>query len=153
MLSNCLFAVELLTSSIIHSCMEERNYHNLKPGFDSFCLSLGQSTIDATRAENLSFQYMFQARLTLNGSGSLSQLVQPNIAQFVDCTTRLFAELDGFFCLPKSSIIDLVRYPVRNNSTNFLNVPHSFFISQDNILCNSFNSELDFTFGLFFLNK
>ena len=31
--------------------------------------------------------------------GHLSQLVQFNIAQFVNCTTRLFAERDGFSCL------------------------------------------------------
>ena len=39
---------------------------------------------------------MLQARLALNGSGYLSQLVQLSVAQFVNCTTRLFAELDGF---------------------------------------------------------
>ena len=39
-------------------------------------------------------QYVFPARLALDGAGYLSQLVQFNIAKFVICATRLFAELD-----------------------------------------------------------
>ena len=48
---------------------------------------------------HVSFRYMLQARLALNGSGYLSQRVQSKIAKFVNCTTRLFAGLDGCFCL------------------------------------------------------
>ena len=46
-----------------------------------------------------SLGYVLQARKALDGSGYLSRLVQLNIAKFVNCTTRLFAELDGFVWL------------------------------------------------------
>ena len=57
------------------------------------------SKTNAAIAEGQSLRYVLQARLVLDGSGYLSQLVQFNIAKFVNCATRLFAELDGFFCL------------------------------------------------------
>ena len=40
----------------------------------------------------------------------------------------------SFFTI--SSIIDLVWYPIRNFSTTFLDVHHSFFILEEYILCN-----------------
>ena len=51
---------------------------------------------NAARAEGQSLGYVLQARLALDGSGYLSQHVQFNVSQFVNCTTRLFAENENF---------------------------------------------------------
>ena len=85
------------TSWVIHSGKVMRNHHSLKSSFDSFHVFLIKSKTNASRAENQSLRYVLQARLALDGSGSLSHFVQFNIAKFVNCTTRVFGELDGFF--------------------------------------------------------
>ena len=66
--------------------------------------------------------------------------MQVNIAKFVNCATRLLAELDRFFC--KSSTIDVVWYPVRN-LLNF-----SIFLHLSRITCCAIPSILRATFKI-----
>ena len=48
-------------------------------------------------AEGQSLRYVLQARMALDGSGYLFQFVQFNMSKFVNCETRLFAELHEVF--------------------------------------------------------
>ena len=146
------FAVSF-TSWVIHSCKVMRNYQSLKSGFASLYLFFIRSKTNAASAQDQSLRYVLQAGLALDGSGCLSQLVQFNIAKFVNCATRLFAELDGFFLLSpnlQQLIWKGIHFVIFHH---FLNLTHSSLIFQDHILCNSFNSEVDFKFRLFFLNR
>ena len=95
-LSNDLFAIELrLASWEIYSCKVIRNYHGLESGSDPLYCFFIRSKTNATIAEGQSLRYVLQARMALDGSGYLSQLVQFNIAQFLNRATRFFAALHG----------------------------------------------------------
>ena len=108
------------TSGVFHSCQVVRNYHNLISGFDYLYWFLMRSKTNAASAEDQSLRYVLQARLALDGSGYLSQLAQFHIAQARELCDSSLALMD-FSGFPRSSIIDLVRYSVRNLLTTFLN--------------------------------
>ena len=82
-----------------HSLVQRisRNYHSLESGFNPLYCFFFRSRTNAASAKGQSLWYVLQARMALDGSGYLSRFVQFNIAKFVSCATRLFAELDGFF--------------------------------------------------------
>ena len=138
-----------LASRVIHSCKVMENFHRLESGFDPlYCFSIRSKT-NATRAEGQFLRYVLQAGTALDGSGYLSQLVQLNVALFVNCATR---ELHGVSGFPKSSTIDLALEPCLDFPPLLEFVPFSVHLPRSHLVQFP-NSEVDFKFTLFFLNK
>ena len=80
----------------------------------------------------------------------LSQFVQLDVAQFMDDETGSLAEDHRVFWV-FSNLPDLIScMSLSSLSGTFWDFAHSLFILQDYIVSNSFNSEVDFKFRLFF---
>ena len=104
LLSTGLFAWELrrvlYLSSNFNWCKVIKNYHRpqIWLGFFVMCSSSGRRQMPQEQKINPSGM-CFQQDWHWPALVNLSQPVQCNIAKFVNCSTRLFAELDGFFLL------------------------------------------------------
>ena len=123
------------------------NSHNFKLSFQ-FSVSVPAHT---TGASNQSFKCVFQARFTLTGFGYLSQLTKFNISQFLNCTTRFFAEPGGFSC---SLQIGNDRFWYGNQLVACPPIFEFWSSFRDlQVLWNPVISEINFKFGLFFRNR
>ena len=80
------FAV-FLASWVVHSCKVIRNHQSPESGIDPLYCFFIKSKTNAARAEGQSLWYVLQASMALDGSGYLSQLVQLDVAQFMNCAT------------------------------------------------------------------
>ena len=78
---------------MIHSRKVVGNRHSLESGYDSLYGFFIKSKTNAANAEGQSLLYVLEAGMALGGSGYVSKFVQFNFAKFVNCATRLFAEL------------------------------------------------------------
>ena len=146
LLSNVLLPLRLsvlVASWMIHSCKIIRGSQSLESGFDTvYCVCVGSKT-NATTTEFEQLWQVLQARMTLVGSGYLSQLEQFHVAHLVNHATWFVAERQRVFCFSKASRIDFGREPFLHFSNTSLTFPirsSSFKIAS---LCNSFNSEVD----------
>ena len=110
-----------------------KNYNGLKSSFDSLFVVLTKSKTHATRAEDpyrMCFQQDWHWTVLYICLNSCNSTLPSSSIVRLDSSLNLM----DFSAFSKYSTIDLVWYPVH-------------------ILCKLFNSEVDFKFRLFFLNK